>query len=152
LLQYGLKGYLKGEEGVASYMQQQSEGACEFYGIPRYLAASLALGMHGEKRDFRGVYSVMRDYYIVYSKGLLSDEKLHKVVWDVCMRIFRGTTGQGTGIIYTKDIVYLEGNIEIWNLLVVHPEAFGQFFVGKYNPLLESHVTALRTLEIIPGW
>ena len=94
----------------------------------------------------------MSDYYNVFTDGVLSDEQLHKTVWDVCMRVFRGTTGQGVGTIYTKDIVYLEGNIEIWNLLVSHPEAFEQFFVGKYNPLLRSHVTALKKLEIIKGW
>ena len=152
LLQYGLKGYLKGEEGIAAYMQQQSEGATDFYGIPRYLAASLAVGMDGTPRDFRAVYSIMSDYYNVFTDGVLSDEQLHKIVWDVCMRVFRGTTGQGVGTIYTKDIVYLEGNIEIWNLLVSHPEAFEQFFVGKYNPLLRSHFTALKKLEIIKGW
>src|SRR5690606_8905108 len=47
LLTSGLAGYLRGEEGVAGYAQQQVEGATEFYGFDRYLAASLAVGMDG---------------------------------------------------------------------------------------------------------
>lgn len=154
LLETGFDHYLKGEEGVASYVQQQVEGAEEFYGFDRYLAAGLAVGMDGEVRDFRGVFSLMTDYYTL--KFEIDGEEKHstpyRAAWDVCVRVFRGTTGQTAGCIYTKDIVYLEGNIGIWNLLTKKPHVFPWLFVGKYNPLIKRHVNTLQTLEIMLEW
>jgi len=152
LLGIGLDSYLRGEEGLASYLQQQVEGATEFYGFDRYLAASLAVGMDGHKRDFRGVFELMVEYYQLHFADIgqgVSYIRAQSAAFEVCMRIFRGTTGQTPGCVYTKDIVYFEGNIAIWQLLFDKPHAFGDFFVGKYNPLLKRHVTALRTLGII---
>ena len=152
LLSIGLDSYMRGEEGVASYVQQQVEGANEFYGLDRYLAASLAVGMDGTKRDFRAVYELMFEYYQLHYADIGYDasfEQLQQASWEVCVRIFRGTTGQTPGCIYTKDIVYLEGNVSIWHLLSDKPHAFPDFFVGKYNPLLKRHVRALRNLGII---
>lgn len=148
LLQIGLDSYLAGEEGLASYSQQQIEGATEFYGFDRYLAASLAIGMDGVKRDFRTVFAIMTDYYTLWY-DTASAERVQKAAWDVCVRIFRGTTGQTPGTIYTKDIVYLEGNIEMWHLIADKPDIFESLFVGKYNPLLARHVKSLQTLEVL---
>jgi hypothetical protein len=154
LLTVGLDGYLLGEEGVASYVQQQIEGSNEFYGFDRYLAACLAVGMDGEVRDFRGVFSLMVDYYTLkFADETLDGKKKNlpiQTAWDVCVRIFRGTTGQTAGCIYTKDIVYLEGNIGIWQLLIERPSIFEHLFVGKFNPLNARHIKTLQTLEIMP--
>lgn len=153
LLEIGLDAYLPGEEGLAAYAQQQVEGAEEFYGFDRYLAACLAVGMDGKKRDFRSVFSLMLDYYTLKFAGM---EKGHtdpyRAAWDVCVRIFRGTTGQTAGCVFTKDIVYMEGNIGIWNLLSERPHVFESLFVGKYNPLLSRHVNTLQTLGILGEW
>jgi hypothetical protein len=158
LLRIGLDSYLLGEEGVAGYVQQQVEGATEFYGFDRYMAASFATGLDGEKRDFRGVFSIMVDYYIMrYATGAgVTNKKLkeraQQAAWEVCVRVFRGTTGQTPGCIYTKDIVYLEGNISIWNLLTEKPHVFPDLFVGKFNPLSNRHIKSLQTLGIIKEW
>ncbi len=154
LLQIGLDSYLQGEEGVASYVQQQCEGATEFYGFDRYMAASLAVGMDGTPRDFRSVFSVMVDYYTILATVSKEHQKLVPLrsAWDVCVRIFRGTTGQSTGFIYTRDIVYMEGNIEIWHLLSEKPHIYPKLFLGKYNPLLPRHIKALKALEILTDW
>lgn len=153
LLETGLDNYLTGEEGLASYAQQQIEGADEYYGFDRYLAACLAVGMDGEVRDFRAVFSLMTDYYTM---KLASTDKTNtapfRAAWDVCVRIFRGTTGQTAGCIFTKDIVYMEGNIGVWNLLSERPKVFESLFLGKYNPLLPRHVQTLQTLEILKEW
>ena len=152
LLQIGLDHYLKGEEGVASYVQQQLEGAKEFYGFERYLAASLAVGMDGEPRDFRAVFSLMTDYYALKHAELGIDIPPFKPAWDVCVRIFRGTSGTTPGTIYTKDIIYLEGNIGVWNLMSEKPHIFESLFLGKFNPLLTRHVKSLEMLGIIKEW
>ena len=158
LLRLGLDTYLLGEEGVAGYVQQQVEGATEFYGFDRYMAASFAIGLDGEKRDFRGVFSIMVDYYIMrYATAAgvtnkILKERAQQAAWEVCVRVFRGTTGQTPGCIYTKDIVYLEGNISIWNLLTEKPHVFPDLFVGKFNPLSSRHIKSLQTLGIIKEW
>jgi len=153
LLQVGLDSYLAGEEGLAGYAQQQIEGAHEFYGFDRYFAACLAIGMDGTKRDFRAVFSIMTDYYTL--KHVVEDEldgAPFSAAWDVCVRIFRGTTGQTPGAICTKDIVYLEGNIGIWHLISDKPHVFESLFLGKFNPLLSRHVKSLQTLGILKEW
>lgn len=152
LLQYGLSGYLIGEEGLAAYVQQQVTGANEFYGIPRYMAAALAVGMDGTPRDFRGVYSLMYDYFTLTSKPDVTQARVRQVAWDLCIRVFRGTTGRTPGMVYTKDIVYLEGNVRIWNLLIERPHVFPDLFVGKYNPLDKAQVNMLKSLGIITHW
>ncbi|MEZ4195236.1 MAG: DUF1704 domain-containing protein [Candidatus Paceibacterota bacterium] len=153
LLGIGLSKYLRGEEGLACYMQQQVEGGKEFYGFERYMAASLAVGMDGTPRDFRSVYIIMHDYYtVVASEGEDFDQRVESAAWDTCVRIFRGTTGQSKGCIFTKDIVYLEGNIGIWKLLIDRPHVFESLFVGKFDPTSDSQVKALQALSILPEW
>lgn len=152
LLQTGLDHYLPGEEGLAGYCQQQIEGADEFYGFDRYLAASLAVGMDGVVRDFRSVFSLMSDYYALRYSIEPGKTSPLQAAWEVTVRTFRGTTGQTAGTIYTKDISYMEGNIGIWHLISDKPTVFESLFVGKYNPLLERHVRSLQTLEILKEW
>ena len=152
LLQTGLDHYLPGEEGLAGYCQQQIEGADEFYGFDRYLAASLATGMDGVERDFRAVFSIMSDYYTLRYSTVPGKTSPLQAAWEVCVRTFRGTTGQSAGTIYTKDISYLEGNINIWHLISDRPKVFESLFIGKYNPLIERHVRSLQTLEILKEW
>lgn len=158
LLSVGLDAYLLGEEGVAGYVQQQVEGAEEFYGFDRYMAASFAVGLDGLPKDFRGVFSIMVDYYIMKyatSEGVTPKklkDRAQRAAWEVCVRIFRGTSGQTPGCIYTKDTVYLEGNISMWNLLTQKPHVFPELFVGKYNPFNSRHIKSLQTLEIIKEW
>lgn len=150
LLSIGLPGYIRGEEGIATFVQQQIEGATEFYGFQRYLAACLAVGMDGEKRDFRAVYQLLYDYYILTSKPNFKDiKRAQQFAWSTCMRIFRGTSAKKNGYIFTKDILYLEGNIEIWNEIIKKPDILSSYFVGKYNPLMKEHVTALKELGIL---
>lgn len=153
LLEIGLDDHLPGEEGLAGYVQQQIEGADEFYGFDRYLAACLAIGLDGEKRDFRGVFVIMVDYYTLqFAADNNKEGQPFKAAWDVCVRIFRGTSGQSAGCIFTKDIVYMEGNIRMWLLLSEKPQVFESLFLGKFNPLLTRHVKALQTLEILKEW
>ena len=153
LLQIGLDSYLPGEEGVAGYAQQQIEGADEFYGFDKYFAACLAVGMDGTKRDFRAVFSIMTDYYTLkHADEDEADVVPFRAAWNVCVNIFRGTTGKTAGAIFTKDIVYLEGNVGIWHLISDKPHIFESLFLGKYDPLLSRHVKSLQTLGILKEW
>jgi hypothetical protein len=153
LLSIGLSGYLVGEEGLAGYVQQQVEGAEEFYGFDRYLAASLAIGMDGTPRDFRSLFVAMRDYYLLMlPAGDTQNIRANDAAWEVCTRLYRGTTGEGTGCIFTRDISYFEGNVQLWDLVAQKPHAFEEFFIGKYNPCNAAHVEALQALGILSQW
>ena len=153
LLQTGLDSYLVGEEGLAGYVQQQIEGATEFYGFDRYLAASLAVGMDGIQRDFRAVFSLMVDYYTLQNEESVhsNNTAIHRA-WSVCERIFRGTTGLTAGTIFSKDVVYMEGNIDLWHLISENPSRFESLFLGKFNPINKRHVRSLQTLGILKEW
>lgn len=153
LLSIGLDGYLRGEEGLASYAQQQVEGATQFYGLDRYLAISLALGLDRQPRDFRSVFTLMLAYYrLTDSSGTRTQESLIQQTWSVCHRIFRGTTGQSVGAVFTRDIAYLEGNLLMWDYIIAHPERYEALLLGKFDPLNDRHVKSLQTLDILPQW
>ena len=151
LLSLGLAHSIAGEEGLASYVQQQSEGANEFYGFDRYMAISLAMGLDGHTRDFRSVFELIEAYYLLTlpadSENIRSSAR--NAAWATCVRIFRGSTGLNNGQVYTRDIIYFEGNINVWNLLIDKPHIFESLFVGKFDPLNKDHVDALCELEII---
>jgi hypothetical protein len=153
LLSLGLAAYIRGEEGLATYVQQQTEGATEFYGFERYMAISLAIGMDGIKRDFRSVFDIMEAYFLLHF-GTYEDApvRARKGAWQVCERTFRGSSGRTAGTVYTRDIVYLEGNIGTWNLLIDKPDIFESLFVGKYDQLNTAHVAALAELGIIESF
>lgn len=153
LLALGLPGYLRGEEGIASYVQQQIEGAEEYYGFDRYLAASVAVGLDGEPRDFRAVYSIMYDYFVLTStEDSLDKDRVISAAWDSTLRVFRGTSAHTPGCIFTRDLAYLEGNIGVWQLMVDKPQVFDSLFIGKFDPLNKKHVTALQSLGILSEW
>jgi len=109
--------------------------------------------MDGTKRDFRAVFSIMTDYYTLkHADEDEADVVPFRAAWNVCVNIFRGTTGKTAGAIFTKDIVYLEGNVGIWHLISDKPHIFESLFLGKYDPLLSRHVKSLQTLGILKEW
>tara|TARA_B100000745_G_scaffold300452_1_gene254528 strand:- start:1238 stop:2383 length:1146 start_codon:yes stop_codon:yes gene_type:complete len=67
LLGLGLDRYLKAEEGIAAYAEQQVTGATEFAGVPRFLSIALAKGLGGEMLDFRQTHTIMSDYRFLSS-------------------------------------------------------------------------------------
>lgn len=154
LLSYGLYDYLRGEEGAATYLQQTVEGADEFYGFDRYLAIMLATGVDGLPRAFREVFEGMRYYYLLAEKAGTSCtqsvfDHATNTAFLVTQRVFRGTTGMEPGVVYTRDLAYLEGNIGMWQLLTDQPEMLQYLTLGKYDMLNPEHVSALMTLGII---
>ncbi|MFA5926110.1 MAG: tyrosine/phenylalanine carboxypeptidase domain-containing protein [Parcubacteria group bacterium] len=153
LLGMGLDRSLKGEEGIATYREQKIRGTRGFRGLDYHLAISLALGLDGEKRDFRKVFEIMRDYHFVKSKKSkdAAIEAAKNEAWDDCVRIFRGTTCKTPGACLTRDIVYREGNIGIWRLIKEDPATELLFSIGKYDPTNPRHVFFLKQLAITDG-
>lgn len=159
LLGVGLAGYLRGEEGVATYMEQQVSGAHYFAGTLGYLCVGWAYGIDGTPRTFRQLYDVVYPYFVVSSLeqallrkesvdiGLLL-ERTKRRAWARCVRTFRGTTGATAGACFTKDLVYLEGNISIWQLVTDNPVWKSRLCLGKYDPTNEEHVSIVQELGL----
>ncbi|MCX6766914.1 MAG: DUF1704 domain-containing protein [Candidatus Moranbacteria bacterium] len=150
LLGLGLDRYLKGEEGLATYKEQQVKGAKGFRGLDYHFAISLALGIDGKKRDFRKVFEILRDYHFINSKKEkdLALKFAQDEAWSDCLRIFRGTTCKTPGACLTRDIVYREGNIGIWDVVKNNPEEARRFSIGKYDPTNPRHIWILEQLGI----
>jgi len=156
LLGLGLDRYLTAEEGISTMREQAYAGkVADFRGIDGHLAISLAKGLDGKPRDFRQVYQIMEKYYFfnnVTAKSkrteLESFEKAQDSAWKHCVRTFRGTDCATAGACFTKDIVYREGNIDIWALIENDPSSMMKFNIGKYNPSNNRHVWVLEQLGI----
>lgn len=150
LLGLGLDRYLKGEEGIATYREQEVLGLEEFTGLDRHLAISLAIGLDGKKRTFREVFEILNNFYFISSKKEKAEalKSASNSAWDSCIRTFRGTTCKTPGACFTKDIVYREGNIGIWNVVKNNPEEIRRFSIGKYDPANPRHIWILEQLNI----
>ncbi len=149
LLGLGLDRYLKAEEGIATYNEQQVTGATEFAGVPRFFSIAVAKGIDGQKRDFRETFEIVKDYRLLSSLAKeTGPEKAAKTAYDDCVRIFRGTTGKTPGAIYPKDMSYF-GNRAIWTLVSKDSDVVHQFGIGKYDPNNSEHVALLSQLGIL---
>lgn len=149
LLAVGLDRYQPGEEGLATFKEQQIEGLKDYAGGATHLAASLAAGIDGEKRDFRRVFEILKRINILSKKESVDRTELSsKAAWRQCVRIFRGTTCKTPGAILSKDIIYREGNIGIWNLINENSQEQHRFMVGKYDPTSLRHIYILDQLGI----
>lgn len=149
LLGLGLDRYIKGEEGVATYAEQKVTGAKEFAGIPMYFALAVAKGVDGTPRNFRETFTIVRDYYLATLKpGDDLGSRADTDAWKDCVRIFRGTTGQTPGAVFTKDLAYL-GNRDIWQLVSTDSDVVMTFSIGKFDSTNTEHVAALVQLGIL---
>jgi len=149
LLSIGLDRYEVGEEGLATYREQQeSEDKADYAGFDNYFAASLAKGLDGgRERNFAQVFAILRDYYSVCGK--VDDKEAKELAWNRCVRIFRGTTGDVPGAFFTKDIIYRKGNIATYSLMNKEGSEKIDFNVGKFDPTNSRHVAVLIELGIL---
>ena len=107
-----------------------------------YFAAGLAKGLDGGgPRAFADVHKILTDYYFVKEKGK-SEKAAADAAWNVCLRIFAGTTGTVPGMIFAKDITYRKGNIATWHMMNdTNSEQFDLTMslldYGKFDPTSE---------------
>jgi hypothetical protein len=144
LLGIGLDRY-GDDEGVATYKEQQVRGAEDFSGFIGYLSISLALGADGKKRNFREVFKILKDYYILIGK---QSAEADNAAWNNCIRTFRGTSGKTPGACFTKDLLYRTGNIAVWHLAKENSAEMRRLMVGKYDPSNTRHLWVLEQLNI----
>ncbi|MFO0704909.1 MAG: hypothetical protein U0517_03005 [Candidatus Andersenbacteria bacterium] len=149
----GLDRYIRGEEGGAIAAEQAYEGRVDF-GIPSgHLGVGMALGIDGKPRNFRELFEINKRYATLrrISQGMeirKATEMGTNVGWDNTVRTFRGTDGKTPGAVFTRDYIYREGNMAIWQLIGKKPEEAHRFNLGKFDPTNERHVWVLDQLEI----
>lgn len=148
LLSVGLDRYAVGEEGLATYREQQETGETKYAGFDNYFAAGLAKGLDGGgERNFTQVFKILFDYYSVCDNA--DTERAQELAWNRCLRIFRGTTGKIPGVIFTKDIIYRKGNIATYRLMEKEGAEKIDFNVGKFDPSNSRHIAVLIELGIL---
>lgn len=156
LLGLGLHDTSRAEEGIATVREQALIGEVrDFAGEAAYLAVGLALGVDGTPRDFRKTYVIMEAYFAFllstvkkkWDTATIRKEAQQKA-WSRCVRTFRGTDCHTPGVAFTNDIVYREGNIEIWDVVRDRPEEIARLNVGKYDPTNDEHLWILDELGL----
>lgn len=150
LLGLGLDRYERGEEGIATMREQAyAKKVDDFSGLDGYLAISLAIGVDGKPRDFRQVYEVLDKYYTfknLQSGKTKAEAEANQSAWTRSVRTFRGTDCKTPGVAFTKDAVYREGSIAIWDLISNYPDQMKEFNQGKYDPTNPRHIWILEEL------
>ncbi len=154
-LQTGTAGYIVGEEGVTLALEQALKGRADRHAREDYyLAIAAANGfIGGHFMTFEQVYQLMRTYYefVAVEPDREADptESPEERAWAQTLRTFRGTNCQGNGVFYGKDVVYAQGNLGIWQLLIERPEMAQTFMLGKFNPLNRDDVRDLTDLGLL---
>lgn len=122
----GRKPRLDDSEGWATLLEQIAERSFRTKRIYRYLAASFALGLHdGKPHDFRETYNLL--YQIISLSGRYDERHARKSAFKETVRVFRGGRPDIPGAIFTKDIAYLKGNLQIWDKLEAEPISYEDF-------------------------
>ncbi len=154
LLSVGLSGYILGEEGLALISESAlAHNFIRYKGFEKYLAIALASGKDGTVRDFRTVFHIMYQYFLLtYTGKRVSKKTLRERTWQLCVRIFRSIPPTANkGICLTKDAMYYMGQIRIWKLLQDDSSQFEKLFIGKYDPFKKTQIKSLIALGIITG-
>ena len=160
LLGVGLDNYLRAEEGIATLAEQLITGTSQYSGEIGYFSIGAAMGILGNPLPFAELYTVLNAYFTLSiadrqleTEGFYEVEELAMMAtdqaWNRALRVYRGSTGNTPGAVYTRDIIYLEGNRRMWKLLDSEAHIHPDWLVGKYDPTNPHHVHALKELEIL---
>ncbi|MFZ1626557.1 MAG: tyrosine/phenylalanine carboxypeptidase domain-containing protein [Candidatus Moraniibacteriota bacterium] len=154
LLGLGLDRHEGGEEGIATLREQALSGEVDDYsGFDGHFAISLASGLDGHPRDFRETYDILFRYYLIKNLARGTDapeaqKKAANTAWGRAVRTFRGTDSKTPGACFTKDIIYREGNIAVWETLHRKEPEMQRWNIGKYDPSNPRHLWVLDELGI----
>ena len=147
LLQIGFDRYEIYEEGFATLLEQIAAGADDYAGFHGYFAAGLAKGLDNhDERNFAEVFNILAAYFEVCEGE--DSEKAKELAWIRCLRTFRGTTGKVPGVIYTKDIIYREGNIKMHEMYADGTLDMKKALIGKYGIANPRHLAVMREIGI----
>lgn len=161
LLGIGLDAYLRGEEGVASFAEELIVGSSKWSDEIAYFTTCAAMGTGSTPRNLTQMFDLLYICYILkFAKHQYDEDGFCEVdeiiihathsAWNRAVRMFRGTTGKTPGAVYTKDLVYVEGNYLIWQLADKDtPQIKPEWLIGKYDPCNEEHLKHLEALGLL---
>ena len=149
ILRRGLAGTSKVSEGLATVVSQVLMGETEeLAGVEGYLAVGLALGMDGSGgHNFREVFEIMKDYYIRQDPSRGIDDAIEKAS-SRAGRTFRGIKRGARGECSRKQIIYLEGNLAVWEGIESEPKYFNKLKLGRWDPTNREQEAALIQLIV----
>ncbi len=170
----GRDAYERSEEGIAVYNEQKVTGSKTIRGL-NYIAVSFAKGLDGEPKNFKQVFEILKNAYFFDSikninieskdsqeqKEIINSnlKKAENSAYEFAYRTFRGTDfNNKQGYCFTKDIVYREGSIGIWQLIerqknIKSPNQLKEFIrtftLGKWDPTNSDQYYLLSELNVI---
>ena len=151
LLGVGTAEYEFFEEGLAKLFEQLHKKKFHDYGgLEKYFAICVVRGMFdGEKKNKEELEEIMYIFYKLFFSICRKDEGVENKAKTrskkLVQRIFRGFSGKTKGCCFTKDLIYRESNILIWNKLI-DEGSFDLDFVmkGKFSLFDEEDVELVK--------
>lgn len=147
LLTRGLARYIKGEEGLSKYEELQVYPQAFRPTLEIYLGIALIRGLDGKQRNFREMFNFFVHYFTLYSQWE-PQINIEDMAYNRTEKLFRGTSGQSTGVCFTKDLVYFDGYLAIKDILKHDKKEAERMYAGKYDPSNQSHRRILDGLHI----
>lgn len=161
LLGLGMAGYEYSDEGRAFLREQivydnESTFLRQFaweYIVLLHISVCLAQGLNGHRYQFSELYDTLFALYSFWRERRMpratnNEAYARDEAWMLAVRIYKGT--DGTDGSYTKDIVYLEGNIKSWQLAKIDPNLILRGDVGRFDITNPQQVAMLNELGILP--
>jgi len=159
LLEIGLDRYGAGNEGRAFLREQivrhsaydMLQEASWEYIVLLHLSVSLASGAYGKAFSFDELYRTIYPICLFFQtlkqpdNPVYAEVKARDETWQLLVRVCSGTDGQGGA--YHKDIVYLEGNVNIWKLARFNPAIVLYGDAGKFDITRLEHRWIVRSLS-----
>lgn len=112
-------------EGFGVFLEQILQASFSHKRTLRYLAIALGWGTIGRARTFRETYEVLWRCAALIGGGSLESAK--KKAFNECVRAFRGGNPSVPGAVFTKDILYLSGNVRVWKHMGSRLRSYDEF-------------------------
>ncbi|MDB5163654.1 MAG: hypothetical protein JWS12_271 [Candidatus Saccharibacteria bacterium] len=144
----GLSGNEATEEGLGVVVEQMLDSKALVKGEQHYMNIGLSLGLDGHPRDFREVFEIeWRRKVLEKVEGNSNLDiqvvmKAYRIAYSNVVRVRRGTPADVSGIAFTKDLAYYNGNGAIWKFLeqkLLTKDEFKKILTGKHNFLRADH-------------
>lgn len=154
----GLPGYLDAEEGLGVFVEYAISGKVSEKNVDRYVDIAYALGQINGKEHTRQElldYAMQRAIYRnSQSEIKKSMEDIEKEVYAHVNRIYRGSLGNEHVGVYTKDISYHKGFIDMGRYVKDQidegktiEEVFTFLSSGKFDPTNPQHLAYIDEIS-----
>lgn len=151
----GLNEYKEAEEAIATFSEASFNPDIELDlgGGDLHFATCLALGLDGNKRDFKDVFkiiSLVKTFKDITSgkppKDAFNEAK--RETWRSTLKVFEGTPGNIPGLCFSGNIMYGEGRLKLFRYLEKNKgKNIEEFWEAKYSPWDQKHLDILEKYQ-----